>query len=107
MTKDDSESTSTPRQPGRPEKPLISVVFSFRNEEAVIPELIARLQKVLRSLPVRYELIFVNDASTDRSLRLLAERAKEDGGIKVLTMSRHSGSTNACSPAIGIPPAMP
>lgn len=77
--------------PGKKHTPLVSVVLSFRNEEPVIPELLDRLQRVLRSLPIRYELIFVNDASTDGSLSLLAAKAKEDSGIKVLTMSRRFG----------------
>lgn len=51
--------------------PLVSVVLSFRNEAAVLDELIARLTKALESAQVAHELIFVNDASTDASLDLL------------------------------------
>jgi dolichol-phosphate mannosyltransferase len=71
--------------------PLVSVVLSFRNEESVIQELIARLQQALRSAGVAYELIFVNDASTDGSLALLEQSHKEDPAIKVVTMSRRFG----------------
>jgi polyisoprenyl-phosphate glycosyltransferase len=71
--------------------PLVSVILSFRNEEQVIPELIGRLQQVLKSLPVDYELIFVNDASTDNSLLLLKERTGEDKRIKLVNMSRRFG----------------
>lgn len=71
--------------------PLVSVVLSFRNEEGVIPELINRLQKVFRALAVRYEIIFVNDDSTDDSLPLLIQKRKEDPAIKVLNMSRRFG----------------
>ena len=71
--------------------PLVSVVLSFRNEEGVIPELIARLQQALRGAGVAYELIFVNDASTDGSLGLLEQSRKEDPAIKVVTMSRRFG----------------
>jgi dolichol-phosphate mannosyltransferase len=72
-------------------RPLVSIVFSFRNEEEVIPELVQRLQAVAARLPVDCEFIFVNDASTDRSLQLLAERASEDRRIKVITLSRRFG----------------
>jgi dolichol-phosphate mannosyltransferase len=72
-------------------KPLISVVISFYNEEEVLPELIRRLQSVLKSLPVDYELIFVNDASSDRSLELLMEERKKDKNIKIINMSRRFG----------------
>lgn len=71
--------------------PVISIILSFRNEAEVIPELIRRLQVALRSVPVDYELIFVNDASTDRSLEILKKSAQEDRGIKVITMSRRFG----------------
>ena len=71
--------------------PLISVVLSFRNEEAVIPELIRRLQAALRGAGVRYELLFVNDASTDRSLDFLVRHRQDDPCVKVITMSRRFG----------------
>ncbi|MFH1771963.1 MAG: glycosyltransferase family 2 protein [Candidatus Omnitrophota bacterium] len=72
--------------------PLVSVVLSFRNEEDNIPELIARLQKVFKELdPLRYELIFVNDASTDGSLELLLKHRDEDNNIKIINMSRRFG----------------
>ena len=70
---------------------LVSVVLSFRNEESVIPELIARLQQALRGAGVAYELIFVNDASIDGSLALLERSRKEDPAVKVITMSRRFG----------------
>jgi dolichol-phosphate mannosyltransferase len=69
----------------------MSVILSFRNEAEVIPELIERLQRMFRSQPVRYELIFVNDASTDNSLDLLLEKRSADRNIKILNMSRRWG----------------
>ncbi|MGB8225985.1 MAG: hypothetical protein WCE45_03820 [Sedimentisphaerales bacterium] len=41
---------------------LLSIVFSFRNEESVLSELINRLRNTLNLLDIDYELIFVNDA---------------------------------------------
>jgi dolichol-phosphate mannosyltransferase len=74
----------------------LSVVFSFRNEEDVLPELIARTRKVLtqeqeQGMISSYELIFVNDASTDRSLEVLLEHSKGHQDIKIVTMSRCFG----------------
>jgi len=77
----------TPTQP----RPLLSILFSFRNEEEVLPELIERLQAVAAKLPVDCEFIFVNDASTDRSLDILAERAGQDPRLKIVTLSRRFG----------------
>ena len=47
---------------------LISIIFSFKNEEKILPDLINRVKKSLSKLNGwTYELIFVNDASTDKS----------------------------------------
>lgn len=73
------------------DRPLVSIVFSFRNEGEVIPTLLERLGHVLQPLPIEYELIFVNDASTDDSLALLTEAAGHDTRIKVVNMSRRFG----------------
>ena len=72
-------------------RPLVSVILSFRNEAEVIPELIARLQAALGPLPLDYELVFVNDDSTDGSRALLEARSKEDAHIKLVNMSRRFG----------------
>ncbi len=70
---------------------LLSVVFSFRNEEDVIPELIKRMRRTLDPLKLDYELIFVNDASTDGSLELLLKYHQQDERIKILNLSRRFG----------------
>ena len=55
-------------------KPDVSVVIPVYNEEAVLPALFARLYPALDALKVRYEVIFVNDGSRDRSAALLREQ---------------------------------
>lgn len=72
---------------------LLSVVLSFRNEEEVLEELTLRLAKTLESIPVSYELIFINDSSTDRSLEILNKEAAKNKNIKVINMSRVFGIT--------------
>src|SRR5438132_922345 len=74
----------------------LSVVLSFRNEADVIPELVRRLRTALggelaRGALAGWELIFVNDASTDASEALLHEAARGHDDIRVLTMSRPFG----------------
>jgi len=78
------------------ESKSLSVIFSFRNEEDVLPKLIQRIRKVLQkeknnSVIYQYELIFVNDASTDNSLSVLLDQAKGNSDIKIITMSRCFG----------------
>jgi len=72
--------------------PFISVVLSFFNEEENIPELVRRLRAALDPKHIgRYEFVFVNDVSSDRSLELLKELAVGHSDIKVLNMSRNFG----------------
>ena len=60
--------------------PAVSVVIPVYNEEDVLPALFERLYPVMDALGERYEIIFVNDGSTDRSAALLAAqfRARPD-----------------------------
>jgi len=53
---------------------LLSVVIPVYNEEAGLAALFARLYPALDKLAVEYEIIFVNDGSTDRSAALLREQ---------------------------------
>lgn len=72
-------------------KDCISMVFSFRNEEKNLSELIRRVRLALDSSGADFELIFVDDASIDGSLRLLEQYAEAEPRIKVLTMSNRFG----------------
>ena len=69
----------------------LDIVFSFRNEEHNIPELVRRTDRVMNSLKdVEYEMIFVNDDSNDESFNILAEFQK-DYPISIINMSRRFG----------------
>jgi glycosyltransferase involved in cell wall biosynthesis len=72
-------------------RPLVSVVLSFRNEAANIPTLVSRLQKMFAGTRLDYELLFVNDDSTDASLQLLLRERERDPRVKILNMSRRFG----------------
>ena len=54
--------------------PQLSVVIPVYNEEAGLPALFARLYPALDALGVRYEILFVNDGSRDRSAALLKDQ---------------------------------
>ena len=56
------------------EQPQLSVVIPVFNEEASLPVLFARLYPALDALGLRYEVIFINDGSRDRSAALLREQ---------------------------------
>ena len=70
---------------------LVSVVFSFRNEAENIPTLVKRLEQTFATTPVDYELIFVNDDSTDQSLPILMAEREKNPRVKIVNMSRRFG----------------
>ena len=72
---------------------LISIIYSFRNEAQNIPELINRSVNVLSKISINYELIFINDYSSDNSLQLLKHYHKKNSKIKIINMSRNFGVT--------------
>ena len=70
---------------------LLSIVFSFRNEEKNLAELIKRTSIALKKLTSwNYEFIFVNDDSDDNSEQVLIENQK-DHSLKIVNMSRRFG----------------
>lgn len=75
----------------------LSVVIPVYNEEANLLALYTRLRQVLTNLQVSYELIFVNDGSTDRSLHLIKELACREPEVKYLDFSRNFGHQVAVS----------
>ena len=70
---------------------LVSLVFSFRNEEDVLDELIRRVVVTLDDIEYNYELVFVNDDSSDRSLEILNSHRTTHPNIKIVNMSRRFG----------------
>ncbi len=68
---------------------LISIVYSFRNEESLLGELIERTVKAMDDY--EFEIIFVNDDSTDKSLEVIQSFSKKDSRIKILNMSGRFG----------------
>jgi undecaprenyl-phosphate 4-deoxy-4-formamido-L-arabinose transferase len=71
---------------------LVSVVVPVYNEEASLPELIARIECVCAQLRADYELILVDDGSRDGSVELLAEAAERPGSrVTALILNRNYG----------------
>tara|TARA_B100001057_G_C22649157_1_gene871391 strand:- start:81 stop:1013 length:933 start_codon:yes stop_codon:yes gene_type:complete len=70
---------------------LLSIVFSFRNEEGNIDPLVKRISTTMEKIDNwDYELIFVNDDSTDKSEEILLNLQKNHP-IKIINMSRNFG----------------
>ena len=70
---------------------LLSIVFSFRNEEGNIEPLVKRISTTMEKVENwNYEIIFVNDDSKDSSEKILVKLQK-DYPIKIINMSRNFG----------------
>ena len=73
----------------------VSVVIPIHNEEENIKPLYKELKEVLESLGTDYEIVYVNDGSTDGSLRILKELKERDGRVRVINMDRNRGEAVA------------
>ncbi len=76
---------------------MLSIVIPVHNEEPSILPLYDRLTRVLETVRKPYEIIFVDDASTDRSFELLSNLVETDARLKVVRLRRNFGQTAALS----------
>jgi glycosyltransferase involved in cell wall biosynthesis len=70
---------------------MFSLVIPILNEEKLIDELVDRTISAIESFTAEYEVIFVDDGSTDNSLERILFRQKKDRKIKVLSLSKNFG----------------
>jgi len=70
-----------------------SVVIPLHNEQENITELYDRLKAVMESQPDSWELVLVDDGSTDRTFTLLREIAAVDSRVVVVKLRRNFGQT--------------
>jgi len=76
---------------------MLSIVVPIHNEEHSILPLYDRLTAVLAAIRQPYEILFIDDASTDRSYELLANLVQTDQHLKVIRLRRNFGQTAALS----------
>lgn len=75
---------------------LVSVVVPMYFEELVAQECYNRLKSVMDNIEnIDYELIFINDGSTDKTLDILKEIASKDIKVKVINFARNFGHQSA------------
>lgn len=79
---------------------LISIVVPMYFEEEVANECYTQLSNLAIKNNLDYELIFVNDGSTDNTLQILEELAKKDSHVKVISFSRNFGHQIAVTAGI-------
>lgn len=85
------------RNPLFGKKPEFSLVLPVLNEEETIQETYMRIREVMESIEGGYEIIFVNDGSTDATHQLLQALHDVDGHVKIINFSRNFGHQTAVS----------
>ncbi len=76
----------------------ISVVVPLFNEEESLPELAAWIERVMKENGFTYEILFIDDGSTDNSLEVIKELASKNPAIHSVSFSRNYGK----SPALNV-----
>lgn len=73
----------------------ISVVIPLYNEDESLPELFAWIERVMKENNFTYEVIFVNDGSTDRSWEVIEELSKKSDCVRGIKFRRNYGKSPA------------
>jgi glycosyltransferase involved in cell wall biosynthesis len=73
----------------------ISVVIPLKDEEESLPELAAWIEKVMRENGYRYEIIMIDDGSTDKSWEVITELRAKNNCIKGIRFQRNYGKSAA------------
>lgn len=79
---------------------ILSIVIPVYNEEDNIPVLYERLSEVLKGLEVDYEIVFVDDGSSDSSWEIIRELHKKDNSVRAIKFSRNFGHQIAITSGI-------
>src|SRR5258707_35103 len=86
-----------------PHPPRLSVVAPFYNEEDGIAEFYRRMSAAARAIAgADYELVLVNDGSSDGSWRYLRQLLKDDPNLVLVNLSKRHGHQIALSAGLGI-----
>lgn len=75
----------------------ISIVIPVRNEAKNIPVLYSELKKVMDNLNKDYEIIFIDDGSSDNTFNVLEGLHKKDKNLKIIKFMRNFGKSGALS----------
>ena len=73
----------------------ISVIVPLYNEDESLPELHAWICRVMNANHFTYEVIFVNDGSTDKSWEVIQQLSKEDKNVRGIKFRRNYGKSPA------------
>jgi len=80
--------------------PELSVIVPVYNEAESLPQCHTRIKNVLFAQGLRYEIIFIDDGSSDESANILETIALQDSEVKIIFLSRNFGKEAALSAGI-------
>lgn len=69
----------------------LSIIVSVFNEEESLPIFYNELKKVIQNVDFEYEILFINDGSTDKSLEKIREIKEQDNHVQLIHFSRNFG----------------
>jgi glycosyltransferase involved in cell wall biosynthesis len=75
----------------------LSIVVPFLNEQDSLQELVDRIYEHVRPLKVEFEILFVDDGSTDQSFERLMQKKKDHPEIKIVRLRKNFGKSIALS----------
>jgi len=79
----------------QPQWPDLSIVIPLYNEEESLRELHGQLRSTLGRMNLRYEILFIDDGSTDRSFQVLRDLKRNDRHVKIIRFRRNYGKSAA------------
>lgn len=77
------------------QRKIVSLVIPVYNEQDVLHPFYERTKKVLESLPYDYEILFVDDGSSDQSFKVLCDFAKSDRFVRIIQFTKNFGHMKA------------
>lgn len=81
-------------------KKILSLVVPVYYEEECVLQFIKETTDVLVTLPVDYEIVFIDDGSTDNTVNLIKDKAKDNKRIKLVELSYNHGKQAAVTAGI-------
>ena len=94
-----SAALKLPGRAGKPHVPLLSIVVPVKNEEQAIVPFVTRVGRILDEICAKdsWEILFIDDGSTDATLAAIAASRSRDPRINALSLSRNFGKEAALS----------
>lgn len=81
--------------------PILSIIVPVKDEEDAIPDFVRRVSAVIEALPdpaaKSYEILFIDDGSTDRSMAAIAAAHMANRWVRAISLSRNFGKEAALS----------